>query len=193
MLMYTVALSDVQTYVNVAMSSKNYVEPAPTACRSVCHLPPNVGGAQITSGTISRSITLIASNYYVFCSHTLSSIIVIFDILHVRLVKMEEKRNTFTSEQREKRSNDVGPETFAPTLPEILITSEATTRWKGPRYLAYDFYDAYVRSFLNRQRYLSPTSTSLSTGSFFYSDKTQPFLLTFLQCEYVRRSQFFSP
>jgi hypothetical protein len=37
MSMYTEALSDVQAYVNTAMTSENYVEPAPTACSSVIY------------------------------------------------------------------------------------------------------------------------------------------------------------
>ena len=33
--MYTVALGDVKAYVNAAMTSANYVEPAPTASKSI--------------------------------------------------------------------------------------------------------------------------------------------------------------
>jgi len=37
LLMYTEALSDVQAYVNAAMASENYVEPVPTASRSIIY------------------------------------------------------------------------------------------------------------------------------------------------------------
>jgi hypothetical protein len=37
LLMNTEALSDVQAYVNAAMASDNYVEPAPTASRSIIY------------------------------------------------------------------------------------------------------------------------------------------------------------
>ena len=102
---------------------------------------------------------------------------------------MEQKRNT--SEQAEQRSNDVGPERFAPTLTEIYIMNQATTQWKGQRCLAYDSYDARVRSFLNWPRYLNPTPTALNTAGFFYSGKTQYFLLILSQYEYIRFSKLF--
>ena len=35
--MYTDALSDVQAYINAAMASETYVEPAPTASRSIIY------------------------------------------------------------------------------------------------------------------------------------------------------------
>ena len=35
--MYIQAFSDVQVYVNAAMASDNYVEPAPTASRSIIY------------------------------------------------------------------------------------------------------------------------------------------------------------
>jgi len=37
--MYPEALSDVQAYVHAAMTSENYVEPAPTASKSVIYCP----------------------------------------------------------------------------------------------------------------------------------------------------------
>ena len=37
LLMYTEALDDVQAYVNAAMASGKYVEPAPTASRSIIY------------------------------------------------------------------------------------------------------------------------------------------------------------
>jgi len=37
MLTYTEALSEVQAYINAAMASENYVEPAPTASKSVIY------------------------------------------------------------------------------------------------------------------------------------------------------------
>ena len=37
LLIYTKALSDVQSYVNVAMASDNFVEPAPTAYKSIIY------------------------------------------------------------------------------------------------------------------------------------------------------------
>jgi hypothetical protein len=37
LLMYTEALSDVQSYVNAAMASDSYVEPTPTASKSTIY------------------------------------------------------------------------------------------------------------------------------------------------------------
>ena len=102
---------------------------------------------------------------------------------------MEQKRNI--PEKPEQRSNDVRPDRFARTLTEIFIVSEATTRWKGSRFLAYNSYDARVRSFLNWPRYLNPTPTALNTAGFFYSGKTQYFLLILSQYEYIRFSKLF--
>jgi len=45
--------------------------------------------------------------------------------------------------------------------------SEATSRWKGPRYLAYDTYDAWLRSFFTWPTHLHPSPTALSTTGFF--------------------------
>jgi len=45
-----------------------------------------------------------------------------------------------TSEQQ--RTIDVGPDRLPQTLSELYIMSTATTRWKGPRHLQYDSYDA---------------------------------------------------
>jgi len=61
---------------------------------------------------------------------------------------MEKKPNT--SEQPQRRSNDapstdVGRDRFAPILTALFVMSEATISWKGPRYLAYDIYDARLR------------------------------------------------
>ena len=50
--------------------------------------------------------------------------------------------------------------------------SDDTNRWKGPRYLAYDTYDARLRSFFTWPKYLNPTPTALSTAGFCYSGKT---------------------
>jgi hypothetical protein len=73
---------------------------------------------------------------------------------------MEQKSKT--SEKPKQRSNDVSgtdvvPDRFAPILTAIFVMSEATTRWKGPHYLAYDTYDARLRSFFTSPKYLHPT------------------------------------
>ena len=47
---------------------------------------------------------------------------------------MEQKKDNSRSEQR---YNDVGPDRFAGTVLELYVTSNATTRWKGPPHLAY--------------------------------------------------------
>ena len=143
----------------------------------ISHLPLTFW-AQINSVT-SRSINLIASNYCLLFSHPFSYNFNIRYIIYFRLIKVEQKRKPFTSEQR---SNDVGPEIFAPTLTEIFTMSEATTRWKGLCNLAYDFYDARVRSFFNWPRYLSLTPHIVNHRRFLYSGKRQPFLLILLQC-----------
>ena len=39
LLMYTEALGDVQVYVNTAMASNSYVDPAPTSFRSIIYRP----------------------------------------------------------------------------------------------------------------------------------------------------------
>lgn len=74
-----------------------------------------------------------------------------------------------TSEQQ--RTIDVGPDRLPQTLSELYIMSTATTRWKGPRHLQYDSYDARQRSFINWPHYLQPTPTIISAAGFFYTGK----------------------
>ena len=108
---------------------------------------------------------------------------------------MEQKSKR--SEQPKQRSNDVpgtdvGPDKFATILTGIFVMSVATTKWKGPRCLAYDTYDAQLRSFLYVKIPAFQPNAS-STAGFFYSGKTQCSLLnTQNMSSYTILNSFFS-
>jgi hypothetical protein len=55
--------------------------------------------------------------------------------------------------------------------PILTALFEATSRWKGPRYLAYDTYDARLRTFFTWPKHIHPSPTALSTAGFFHADK----------------------
>jgi len=80
MLIDTEALSDFQIYVNAEMASENYVEPARTACRSVTYRQLF---EELKSPMYKNLIQL--TWYWVFCSHTPSSIILSFDMLYIQI------------------------------------------------------------------------------------------------------------
>jgi len=75
---------------------------------------------------------------------------------------------------KSKHSND-DPSTdgihdrIAPILSALFFMSEATTRWKELRPIAYDTYDARLRSFFTWPKHMHPAPTALSTAGFFYA------------------------
>ena len=82
---------------------------------------------------------------------------------------MEEKS---TSQQPKHCSNnapstDVGRDRFASILTPLFFMSEATNSWKVPCYLAYDIFDARLRSFFSWPKYMESSPAILSTAGFF--------------------------
>ena len=66
-------------------------------------------------------------------------------------------------------TDDVNRDRIAPIHSALFVMSEAKTFWKRPCYLAYDTYDARLRSFFTWPKYMHPTSTALSTAGNFYA------------------------
>ena len=87
-----------------------------------------------------------------------------------RFVTMEMKpEQPKPNRSNDAPSTDVTRDIIAPILLALFLMSEAITRWKGPRYLAYDTYDARLRSFFTWPKYMHPAPTALSTSGFFYA------------------------
>jgi hypothetical protein len=77
------------------------------------------------------------------------------DLIIYRFVTMEKKPEQPKPRSHDARSTDVTRDRI---LSAFFVMSETTTRWKGPRYLAYDTYDAMLRSFFTwpKRMILSP-------------------------------------
>jgi len=73
------------------------------------------------------------------------------------------QKKLYTSQQPyDAPSTDVAPERFPPILTARFVMSEATSCWKGPRYLAYDTYDARLRSFFTWPKHMHPSPQPVS-------------------------------
>jgi len=68
-------------------------------------------------------------------------------------------------------NRDVTRDRITPILTALFVMSEATSRWKGPRYLAYDAYDARLRSFFTWPKHMHSSPIALSTAGLFYAGK----------------------
>ena len=106
LLMYTEALSDVQTYVNVAMVSDNYVEPAPNASAYIIY-------RRLFEDLKSPSSYLINT---IWSDHVFYS----FPHLHF----FTEFYTSF-GQQQQRRTNDSGPYHVS----ELYVLVKATNRW----------------------------------------------------------------
>ena len=107
------------------------------------------------------------------CNTRVYSILILdfVDLIVYSFVTIERKREQLKSRSNDAPSTDVTRDRIAPILSALFVMSEATTRWKGPRYLAYDTYDARLRSFFTWPNHMHPSPTNLSTAGFFYVGK----------------------
>ena len=84
---------------------------------------------------------------------------------------MEKKPEHPKPGSNDAPSTDFARDRIAPILSPLFVMSEATARWKGPRYLAYDTYSSRFRSFFTWSKHMHPSPTALSTAGYFYAGK----------------------
>ena len=80
---------------------------------------------------------------------------------------MEKKTDHPKPRSNDAPSTDDNRDRIAPILIALFFISEATNRWKGPRYIVYDTYDTRLRSFITWTKHMHPSPTALSTVGFF--------------------------
>jgi hypothetical protein len=84
---------------------------------------------------------------------------------------MEKKPDQPKRRSNDAPNTDVDRDLLAHILTALFVMNEATNRWKRPHYLAYDTYDARLRSFFTWPKHMHPSPTALSTAGFFYVGK----------------------
>ena len=102
------------------------------------------------------------------CNTRVYSILILdfVDLIVYSFVTIERKREQLKSRSNDAPSTDVTRDRIAPILSALFVMSEATSRWKGPRYLAYDTYDARLRSSFTWPYHLHPSPHSLKHSRF---------------------------
>ena len=150
LLMYTEALSDVEAYVNAAMAPDNYVEPAPTASRSSIYRQHFESSNRLKTTVRSINFDCIRLLVCLLFFPTFS-----YPFWHICY---------FTDKLKWKKVQQSNPSIFSMThlvqicaYPHSIFRHErGHKQLERPRYLAYDTYDAWLRSFFTWPKYMHP-------------------------------------